>query len=290
MNPVADVTNQRTSKAQIDVDGPEEWHNSTLLERQDLTEDLAVFRVKPDGKLFSFRAGQYTVIGLPASAPRYASAEPEEKPNQNAGKLIRRAYSIASSSKISDYLELYVTLVRSGELTPRLWLLRPDDRLWLGPRAKGHFTMAEVPPDKNVILIGTGTGLAPYIAMIQDHHRCNRGRRFIVVHGARHVRELGYRDELEALARECSTMVYVPTVSRPATEDAWLGHVGRVQSVFADGTVEGTLRETLSPESTHVFLSGNPERVEHMQRLFLQLGYSLHSARTAGSLHVERYW
>ncbi len=76
----------------------------------------------------------------------------------------------------------------------------------------------------------------------------------------------------------------------PATEDAWLGHVGRVQSVFADGTVEGTLRETLSPESTHVFLSGNPKMVEHMHRLFLQRGYSLHSARTAGSLHVERYW
>ncbi len=285
-----DVTSQRTPKAQNDVDPSEAWHNSALLERQDLTDDLAVFRVKPDGDLFSFRAGQYTVIGLPAAAPRHASAEPEPEPGQNPDKLIRRAYSIASSSQINDYVDLYITLVKSGELTPRLWLLRPDDRLWLGPRAKGHFTMAEVPPDKNVILIGTGTGLAPYIAMIQDHHRCNRGRRFIVVHGARHVRELGYRDELEALARECSTMVYVPTVSRPATEDAWLGHVGRVQSVFADGTVEGTLREALSPESTHVFLSGNPEMVEDMQRLFLARGYSLHSARTAGSLHVERYW
>lgn len=133
---------------------------------------------------------------------------------KNPGKLIRRAYSIASSSKVREYVELYVTFVRSGELTPRLWMLHPGDRLWLGPKATGHFTMDPVPPGKNVVLVGTGTGLAPYMSMIRDHHRCNRGRRFVVVHGARYVQELGYRSELEALDRGCSTLVYLPTVSR----------------------------------------------------------------------------
>ena len=175
-------------------------------------------------------------------------------------------------------------------LTPRLWLLRPGDRLWLVPSAKGHFTMDEVPADKNVVLIGTGTGLAPYLSMIEHHHRCNLGRRFVVVHGARHVHELGYRAELEALERDCSTLVYVPTVSRPDPQDGWRGQVGRVQSVFGDGTIEAALGETLSPDTTHVFVSGNPEMVEDMQCMLLEQGYALHSKRSPGTLHVERYW
>lgn len=266
------------------------WDNSTLVHRDDVADDLAVFRIKPDGELFSFLAGQYTVIGLPASAPRLESSDADVSQSSTKTKLIRRAYSIASSSKINEYVELYLTLVRSGELTPRLWLLRPGDRLWLGPTAKGHFTMDDVPADKNVVLVGTGTGLAPYIAMIQDHHRCNMGRRFVVVHGARHVPELGYREELEALDCECRTLVYIPTVSQPDGEAAWHGHVGRVQSVFGDGTIDWALGETLSPDKTHVFVSGNPEMVEDLQGILVARGFTLHDRRSPGTLHVERYW
>lgn len=266
------------------------WDNSTLIERCELAEDLCILRIRLDRPLFAFRPGQYTVIGLPTSAPRLAPAEPDDDDRARDHRIIRRAYSIASSSMANEYIELYITLVRSGELTPRLWLLRPGDRLWLGPQAKGHFTLDDVPSDKNLVLVGTGTGLAPYMSMIRDHHHCNIGRRFIVVHGARYIRELGYRDELEALGRECSTLVYVPTVSRPNMPDDWQGHVGRVQSIFGDGTIEAMLGSTLSPDTTHVFLSGNPEMVEDMQNLLLQQGYTLHSARVPGTLHVERYW
>lgn len=265
------------------------WDNSTVIERHDMADDLAVFRVKPDGELFSFLAGQYTVIGLPASAPRCDSNGNGEE-TAGTDKLIRRAYSIASSSKVNEYVELYVTLVRSGELTPRLWELRPGDRIWLSPGAKGHFTMNDLPPDKNVVLVGTGTGLAPYIAMIRDYHRCDVGRKFIVVHGARYVRELGYREELEGLDRDCGTLVYIPTVSRPDASDDWRGHVGRVQSLFGDGTIDDSLGEPLTPENTHVFLSGNPEMVEDLEGILTQTGYTVHGPRSPGSLHVERYW
>lgn len=290
MNNVASQSSRARPRATNRDAVPNGWDNSTLVERRDLTDDLAVFRVKPDGDLFSFRAGQYTVIGLPASAPRLESSDHEDDEIPAKNKLIRRAYSIASSSRINEYVELYVTLVRSGQLTPRLWLLGPGDRLWLGTSAKGRFTMDDVPADKNVVLIGTGTGLAPYIAMIGDHHRCNIGRRFVVVHGARRAVELGYRHELEALDRECGTLAYVPTVSRPEAQDGWSAHVGRVQSVFTDGTIENALGTPLSPDTTHVFLSGNPEMVEDLQGGFLERGYTLHSPRSPGTLHVERYW
>ena len=271
-------------------DAPSGWDNATLVDRQDLTHDLSVFRLKPDGEPFPFLAGQYTAIGLPVSAPRLESCDPEDNGSPSSQTLIRRAYSIASSSKDGECVELYITLVKSGALTLRLWRLRRGDRIWLWPKAKGHFTMEGVPPGMNVVLIGTGTGLAPYISMIGDHHRCNIGRRFILIHGARYVSELGYRDELEALDRDCDTLVYVPTVSRPDAENGWHGHVGRVQSVFPDGTIEAALGEALSPDRTHVFVSGNPEMVEDIQRMLLEQAYTPHSTRAPGTLHVERYW
>jgi ferredoxin--NADP+ reductase len=85
-------------------------------------------------------------------------------------------------------------------------------------------------------------------------------------------------------------LAYIPTVSRANGNDGWRGHTGRVQSVFNDGTIEAALGEALSLATTHVFVSGNPEMVEELQRTLLERGYSLHSARLPGTLHVERYW
>jgi len=150
--------------------------------------------------------------------------------------------------------------------------------------------MDHVPPDRQVVLVGTGTGLAPYIAMVREHHRCNQGRRFVVVHGARYAGDLGYRDELETLARACSTLKYVPTVTRTNSDDRWTGHVGRVQSVFIDGTIETALGNPLAPESTDVFVSGNPEMVEELQRLLMEQRFTLHAPARPGTLHIERYW
>lgn len=268
-----------------------DWYNATLIERTDLTEQSLIFRIQPDDSLFEFQAGQYTAIGLSASSPKCVDTDPDEDDaNNKRNKRIIRAYSIASSPKVHEYLELYITLVRSGALTPRLWMLQPGDRLWLSPRARGQFTLEGVASECNVVLIGTGTGLAPYISMIHDYHRCNIGRKFVVVHGSRYEQELGYRDELEALHRDCSTMVYVPTVSRPENGTRWTGHVGRIQSVLQNGAIEDALGDSISPDSTHVFVSGNPEMVEDLEHLFIERGFNLHSSRTPGTLHIERYW
>ncbi len=79
-------------------------------------------------------------------------------------------------------------------------------------------------------------------------------------------------------------------MSRPEAQDGWHGHVGRVQSVFDDGTIDEALGETLSPDKTQLFVSGNPEMVEDLQRILIEQRYTLHSTRSPGTLHVERYW
>lgn len=144
--------------------------NAVIQERREVSPDLIVLRVGSDAALFGFKAGQYAVLGLPASVARLAMCGADDPPIP-ADRLIRRAYSIASSSRRGEYLEFYIKLVRSGVLTPRLFTLKAGDRIWLGPRPAGHFTLDSVPPEKNLVMVGTGTGLAPYISMIRSHHR-----------------------------------------------------------------------------------------------------------------------
>src|SRR5215470_9347942 len=137
--------------------------NAVITQREDWAPGLVVVRIAPVGwELPPFTPGQFATIGLPASAPRLPGCDPED-PALDPGRFIRRAYSIASSSTQHEYLELYVALVTSGELTPRLLALGPGDRLWLGPKITGMFTLKEIPPDKDLVMVATGTGLAPYM-------------------------------------------------------------------------------------------------------------------------------
>ena len=85
-------------------------------------------------------------------------------------------------------------------------------------------------------------------------------------------------------------MVHVPTISRPEADSPWPGHVGRVQSVVAEGTLEAALSARVLPVTTHVFLSGNPEMVEDMERAFTGRGFELHGALSPGTMRIERYW
>ena len=130
--------------------------------------------------------------------------------------MIRRAYSISSSSIERRYIEFYITLIASGQLTPRLFALPYGGRLFLGPKASGLFTLDRVPPGKAVVLIATGTGLAPYLSMLRTLLIHDSTRPFVVLHGARYSWDLGYRGELESLARIRQNLVYLPSITRPA--------------------------------------------------------------------------
>jgi ferredoxin--NADP+ reductase len=249
--------------------------NATLVGREDVNPDLSIFRVLPDSGVPEFKAGQYVALGLPA---------PD-------GGAVRRAYSIASPPKQREHLEFYIQLVHGGAFTPLLWELQEGARLWTGPKAVGKFTFDGVPEDAHVLMIGTGTGLAPYVAMLKEHMSCaHSARRLVVAHGARHARDLGYRLPLTKLDIECPNFLYAPTISRPTEGDSWVGHVGRVESLIHDGTLERAMGEKIEPGKFHIFLCGNPGMCEDMMDHFQELGFTEDKPREPGDLHFEKYW
>jgi ferredoxin--NADP+ reductase len=263
--------------------------NATVSMRYEINHGLLVLQVTPDEELPPFKAGQYTVLGLPGSAPRHHAADPEDPPS-DPDKLIKRAYSIASSSLQGRFFEFFVALVRTGALTPRLFALQQGDRVFLGRRVVGMFTLADVPEGKDIVFVGTGTGLAPYISMLRSRYAFDAGHRTVVVHGARVGYDLGYRSELEGLASRFENFTYLPIIDHPDRDPGWTGPVGYVNRFFAEGTVETHLGHDLSPENTVVFLCGNPMMIEGMLVDLEGRGFRKHSRKEPGEIFVEEFW
>jgi len=270
---------------------PRTPENAIVIQRIEVSPGLVILRVVPDDwDLPDFSAGQFAVLGLPPSAARTAVSEREEE-EPAAGKLIKRAYSIASSSKAKEYMEFYVSLVPSGELTPRLFALQPGDRVWLSPKAHGLFTLADVPRDRHVVFLGTGTGLAPYMSMLRSELTCGTERHFAVLHGARHSWDLGYRSELMTLRQICDNFTYIPTISRPQEESAqWNGEAGYLQELWQRRSLAEEWGFQPTPETTHIFVCGNPSMIEGMVEVLQAEGYAEHSRKEPGQILVERYW
>jgi ferredoxin/flavodoxin---NADP+ reductase len=264
--------------------------NAVLTQRVELAPGLAIFRVAPEGwTLPPFTPGQFAVIGLPASAPRVALSDPEEP--GDPGRFIRRAYSIASSSRSREHVEIFANLVRSGELTPRLFALPVGGRLWLGPKITGTFTLRDIPREAHLTMISTGTGLAPYMSMLRTELDCAGPRRIAVLHGARHSWDLGYSAELYTMQQLCPSFLYLPTVSRPDAEPApWGGARGYVQELWTGGALERAWGFTPTPANTHVLLCGNPGMIDGMTRILEEQGFRVHEPRAPGEIHVEKYW
>lgn len=265
--------------------------NAVLREIVEVAPGLALFRVSPVGwTIPDFKPGQFTVLGLSSDSPRCEDSLEESKPTL-PGTFIRRSYSVASAPSQKEWVEFYITLVRGGVFTPRLFQLKQGDPLFMGTKFTGLFTMNDVPEDKHIIFIGTGTGLAPYMSMTRLFCKPG-GRQFVIVHGVRHAEELGYRDELIERERQQQNFHYLPVVSRSQEKSqTWTGAKGYVQHLWSNGTVAKKMGFQPTPNNTHIFLCGNPAMIETCQALFHKEGFEEHNRKNpTGHVHVESYW
>jgi len=235
-------------------------YDATLVERIDLTDTLAIFRIAPDRPPERpwFSAGQYCVLGLNNAA------------NPPLGG-VSRAMSIASAPEAEGPVEFYVRRVSrpvsANPLTPLLWPLTAGDRLHMGVAAAGTFTIHDMigADDPRVrVLVAAGTGLAPFVSMIRSEV-CRNPRadlsKWVLLHGVSYPTELGYHAELVARA-ETNRLKYWGTVSRPGEANEWRGDVGRVESFFEGGRLNDFERRlcladgSFVPRTAVVFVCG----------------------------------
>lgn len=269
-------------------------YNAIVSKRIDLAPGLMIMHVAPKGwPIPQYTPGQFTVLGLPGTYPRHPSSVAEKEPIKpgNETKLLRRAYSLASTPHYSDELEFYITMVNDGGLTPRLFQLNMGDPIYVGPKITGHFTLAGIPPEANVVLVSTGTGLAPFVSMVRTDLAHFPKRKWMILHGVRHSWELAYRDELSAYTRLFPNFSYISTVSRPADEKFdWRGRTGYVQDIWKQKVIQHVWGQDVTPANTHFFFCGNPAMIATFSGLLHADGFVDHTNKVPGQIHSEKYW
>jgi ferredoxin/flavodoxin---NADP+ reductase len=248
------------------IDPEAAQYNARLVRREDETDSLAYFWVRFDGDPTPFEPGQYMTIGVMVD-----------------GKIVQRPYSVASAPAVAGETgyEMYVRRVQGGTFTPTLFDLPVGHRMrMIGP--KGKFTL--LPDDDRIhVFISSGTGNAPFVAMMRQLLIDGRPRPVVLLNGVSYAHELGYRPLLESwIASGEYPVTFVPTVSRPddPSNASWMGRTGRVESILAP-----VLDELgLTPANSIAYICGNPDMIVSAEETLQGRGYG------EDQIHKELYW
>lgn len=206
-------------------------------------EILFSFKTTRDSAL-RFRNGHFVMIGLEVE-----------------GRPLMRAYSIASAN-YEEHLEFFSIKVQSGPLTSRLQYLKEGDSILVGRKPVGTLVIDDLLPGQRLYLLGSGTGLAPFLSIIKDPETYERFEKVILVHGVRHISELAYADFIKEelpkneffgeLIRD--KLVYYPTVTREPFHNR-----GRITHLIESGKLFTDLElPLLNPSQDRVMICGSP--------------------------------
>ncbi len=237
------------------------------------TDSLFTLRTTRDPGL-RFENGQFVMLGLEIN-----------------GKPLLRAYSIASAN-YADELEFYSIKVADGPLTSHLQKIKVGDEILVGKKPTGTLVLDGLRPGKNLYLVGTGTGLAPFLSLARDPEVYERFEKVIVTHTVREVADLNYRQFLETdlpgdpdLGEMIAPkMIYYPTVTREPFKTQ-----GRITDLITSGKIfEDIGLPPLDPARDRLMLCGGPSVLADLKAMLLERGYEEGSVANPGDFVLER--
>ncbi len=223
---------------------------------------------------FRFVSGQFVMLGLEVE-----------------GKPLLRAYSIASAAW-ADELEFYSIKVPDGPLTSRLRNVVVGDEILIGKKPTGTLILDGLKPGRNLYLLGTGTGLAPFLSLVREPEVYERFEKVIVTHTVREVADLNYREFLshelpndpdlgEIVAPK---LIYYPTVTREPFVTR-----GRITDLITSGQLFRDIGlPDLDPTRDRLMLCGGPSVLADLKALLIERGYQEGSVASPGDFVLER--
>jgi ferredoxin--NADP+ reductase len=221
-----------------------------------------------------FENGQFVMMGLEVD-----------------GRPLTRAYSLVSCN-YDDHLEFLSIKVPHGPLTSRLQHIKEGDRILVGKKPTGTLVLDNLRPGRNLYLLGTGTGLAPFMSLIRDAEVYERFEKVILVHGCRRISELAYGDRImhelpqdeflgEAIREK---LVYYPTVTREPFKA-----MGRVtEFVASDAFYADAGLAPLDAAHDRAMVCGGPEMLRDLKAFYLGGGFTEGSLGEPGEFVIEK--
>lgn len=236
------------------------------------TDNLISFRLTRH-RGFRFVAGQFARLGL----------------TSDEGKAVWRAFSMVSAP-YDEHLEFFAIAVPGGEFSGMLARLAVGDEVLVDKQAFGFLTTDRFKPGQDLWLLATGTGLAPFLSILQEPGIWDDYAHVVLVHSVRTAAELTYRDELSGLdqhplvGERASKLIYLPVVTRephPGALDA------RIPALIASGELARHAGLRLTPEDARVMICGNPDMVRDTRNQLKEMGFALARRAEPGQYAVE---
>ncbi len=245
----------------------------TVLEVQHWNDTLFSFKTTRD-QGFRFKNGHFTMIGLEVE-----------------GRPLLRAYSIASAN-YEENLEFFSIKVQDGPLTSRLQKIQPGDQIYISHKPTGTLLTDFLLPGRNLYLLATGTGLAPFMSIIKDPEVYAQYDKVILVHGVRYVSELAYQSEIQQELPNneffgdmvSQQLIYYPTVTR----ESYINQ-GRITNLMHEGTLFddiGLPRPNLDDD--RFMLCGSPAMLKDLTALLDGWGFNETRKGILGQYVIER--
>jgi ferredoxin--NADP+ reductase len=249
------------------------FHEEEVLTVHHWTDRLFSFTTTRDTAL-RFSNGHFTMIGLRVN-----------------NKPLLRAYSIVSPN-YEEHLEFLSIKVQDGPLTSRLQHIQVGDKIIVGRKPTGTLLIDYLLPGKNLYLLSTGTGMAPFLSVIRDPDTYERFDKVILVHGVREVKELAYHDYLTQelpqheflgeMIRE--KLLYYPTVTREPFKNQ-----GRLTDAIESGKLFSDLGlPAFNPTDDRVMICGSPQMLKDLKHMLEERGFKEGNTTKPGDFVIER--
>ncbi|CAN5449507.1 ferredoxin--NADP reductase [soil metagenome] len=270
---------------------PEKATIETITWIRSWTPHLFSFRItRPAG--FRFAAGQFARLGV---------FRDDTNGSNDGPRYVWRAYSIVSAEH-DEFLEFYSIVVPDGDFTTRLATLKVGDEILVEKTQYGFLTLDRFEQGKDLWMLSSGTGIAPFLSMLFDLSAWQQYERLIIVHSVREVDELAYRDTIEQLAAheyfgellaaDPGKLVYVPIITRErgtlADGTPMLGT--RITAALADGSLEAAAGVKLDLARSRIMICGNPAMVDDVRKQLVKAGFAVSRRARPAQIAVENYW
>jgi len=248
------------------------WVDGQVVKRIDWHESLFSIQVKAD--IGAFQAGQFVKLALPLA------------PKAQAHNLVARAYSMVNGEN-SVLLEFLAVPVEDGTLSPKLHQLQEGDTVSVSAPASGFLVLDEVPAGRDLWMLGTGTGIGPFLAILCSEAVWQRFENIVLVYAVRYVKDLAYIEHILGWKQQYPNFHFVPVISREPHDGALQG---RIPELIDSGKLEDVTGIQLSAEHSRLMLCGNPGMLEQGLEALQRKGLTKHLRRNPGQVLMERYW
>ena len=250
------------------LDLSDKWNKNRVVQQQEWCDGLLSLYCDTGAR--QHKPGQFIRIGIVSD-----------------DKLISRAYSLVSTPS-DTHSEIIYNIVPEGGLTPLLSTLKPQDEVYISKLNYGVFTLDEIPASKHLWCMGTGTGLGPYLPIIQGEEVWEKYEKVFLIHGVSVPHHLFHTDLIAQIKERHPERFEFVSILSQGTDAESLS--GRITHNLENGDLEKRCGEKITPEDSQVMLCGNSGFISEVHALLIARGLCKNLRRTPGHITTERYY